>query len=59
VVGHRDAFARHPGLSEAAALGDRLEAYLLDHIDEMAPWLLSLHHGSGGVLATGITRPPA
>jgi class I lanthipeptide synthase len=56
VLAIADAFARHAGLSEAAALGDRLEGYLLDHIDEMASWPLSLHHGSGGVLAVLITR---
>src|SRR6266851_2003808 len=55
VLAIADAFARHAGLSEAAALGDRLEGYLLDHSDEMASWPLSLHHGSGGVLAVLIT----
>ncbi|MDH3598752.1 MAG: hypothetical protein OEU26_03820 [Candidatus Tectomicrobia bacterium] len=54
-----DAFALHPGLTEAASLRDRLEGYLLDRIDEIQ-WLahrdMTLITGASGILAVLLTR---
>jgi hypothetical protein len=54
-----NAFELHAGLIEAAALGDRLEGYLLDRIGEiqrLAHENMSLITGASGILAVLLTR---
>jgi hypothetical protein len=53
-----DAFARHAGMSDAAALRDDLARYLLERVDQLADIArtdMTMLGGAGGILAVLLT----